>query len=225
MLKKSTSSRLRPRATPQNMPRTAPMRKPSVSAASVGRLRQPGRRPPELPDWPFWKSRPAGPWLCFCRESAVILATSAKLKEGRRPTSKAGQSHLGSATSLLPSFPRQREFRGEWRVLGRWIPAGAGMTEERKATVSPNAIALTSKGANRLACRRSARGRPSAVSKGPRSRPFFCAQNQGYTQKTYMSIITNISGFTELRGSQCSMELRIIRYQVRDGHSGRPALR
>jgi hypothetical protein len=53
-----------------------------------------------------------------------------------------GQSHLGSPTSLLPSFPRKRESRGEWRVLGRWIPACAGMTEERKATVSPNAIAL-----------------------------------------------------------------------------------
>src|SRR6266436_8187230 len=57
---------------------------------------------------------------------------------------KAGQSHLGSPTSLLPSFPRKRESRGERRVLGRWIPASAGMTEERKATVSPNAIALPS---------------------------------------------------------------------------------
>src|SRR6266436_5166636 len=54
---------------------------------------------------------------------------------------KAGQSHLGSPTSLLPSFPRKRESRGERRVLGRWIPASAGMTEEKKATVSPNAIA------------------------------------------------------------------------------------
>src|SRR6266481_7605544 len=54
---------------------------------------------------------------------------------------KAGQSHLGSPTSLLPSFQRKRESGGERRVLGRWIPTSAGMTEERKATVSLNAIA------------------------------------------------------------------------------------
>src|SRR6266481_903049 len=46
--------------------------------------------------------------------------------------------------SPLPSFPRKRESRGERRVLGRWIPASAGMTEERKAAVPPNAIALPS---------------------------------------------------------------------------------
>src|SRR6266481_7778409 len=69
---------------------------------------------------------------------------SGKSPGSGQPRSGAGQSHFGSPTSQLPSFPRKRESRGERRVLGRWIPASAGMTEERKAAVSPNAIALPS---------------------------------------------------------------------------------
>jgi hypothetical protein len=59
-----------------------------------------------------------------------------ELEAARCPSSREpGQWHLGSPTSLLPSFPRKRESRGGRRVSGRWIPACAGMTEE------PNAIA------------------------------------------------------------------------------------
>jgi hypothetical protein len=57
--------------------------------------------------------------------------------------SQAGFSGTIVSVAVIPApKDRRRESRGERRVLGRWIPACAGMTGERKATVSPYAIAL-----------------------------------------------------------------------------------
>src|SRR6266404_7848787 len=56
------------------------------------------------------------------------------------------QKNRSRSKKPIPSQARKRESSAPKPVARPWIPACAGMTEERKATVSPNAIALSSRG-------------------------------------------------------------------------------